>query len=393
MKKMVSLIIITALAISFCACAGGKTEKTQPEKRISSTEKNGQDKAVKALWLSVFDMDFLKDSRDDFAENSNKVFERIAGEGFDHIFLQVRPYADALYKSEIFPWSRFLSSQQGIDPGFDPLEILVENAHKNGIKIHAWINPYRILSEDDPSLLSDDNPAKKMIEENSEDIFRFEKGIFFDPSSERARGLILNGIREIVRNYDVDGIHIDDYFYPSTDEELDEYEYGEYSGEMTLSQWRMTNVDTFVSGMYSAVKSIDRECIVSISPSGNMEYNYDFLFADVKKWIGEKGYADWVIPQIYFGFENEVNPFEKVLSKWCEIKRDKQVKIIPGLALYKGGKTDENAGSGQNEWINNNDIISREISLVKEKSCDGYALYSYSSMDENNKEWQKIKAQ
>jgi len=130
---------------------------------------------------------------------------------------------------------------------------------------------------------------------------------------------------------------------------------------------------------------------LSISPSGNIEYNYEFLYADVKTWLQEEGYCDWIIPQIYFGFENETNPFEKCAEQWYELKTNDRVKLIAGLALYKANEKDEFAGSGINEWTENDDIIKRETEFCKQLGYDGVSLYSYGYINEKNPEWQNSK--
>jgi uncharacterized lipoprotein YddW (UPF0748 family) len=141
------------------------------------------------------------------------------------VFLQVRPTADALYKSDIFPWSRFLTGKNGLAPqnNFDPLEFWIQEAHNRNLELHAWINPYRISGTSyDMEKLSPDNPARKMYEQNRNDIYFSTQGIYYNPASERVQKLILDGVREIVNKYNVDGIHIDDYFYPSTETVIDE---------------------------------------------------------------------------------------------------------------------------------------------------------------------------
>ena len=144
----------------------------------------------------------------------------------------------------------------------------------------------------------------------------------------------------------------------------------------------MMNVNNFVSGMYSAVKAIDKNVTVSISPSGDIDSNYNVHYADVKKWLKEEGFADLIIPQIYFGFENEQDPFEKALNDWSSLPRSKSVSLSVGLAIYKAGKEDYFAGSGKYEWTQHSDIIKRQAKLSEEY---GYVFFSYSYL--SGPEW------
>lgn len=330
---------------------------------------------VKGIWISIYDMDFLGENEDTFTQRADEMFSEISSKGFDNVFVQVRAFSDALYESDIFPFSSYLTGTQGVSPGFDPMDILLKCAHKHSLKFHAWINPYRILLQNDKSKICKANPAYELMTDGDESVYECEKGIFYNPASLKVQKLILDGIDEIVGKYDVDGIHIDDYFYPVTESDIDKKQYENYAGNLSLEEWRMMNVNSLVSGIYSRVKSRNADVIFSISPSGNIESNYTTHYADVKRWLRDKGYADWIIPQIYFGFENEYSAFEQTLESWKKLEKNEDVKLIAGLALYKGGKIDKNAGTGINEWVEHNDIIKRQIDLCKDL---GYVLFSYS---------------
>ena len=207
--------------------------------------------------------------------------------------------------------------------------------------------------------------------------------------------LILDGVRELALNYDIDGIHIDDFFYPATDDEIDKNEFAEYrenKGTSTLGEWRREQVNAFVTGMYSAAKNKNENIIVSISPSADIEENKNTHFADVEKWCSEEGFCDWIIPQIYYGFQNEYMPFEKVLDSWCNIVTNENVKLVIGLASYKCGEEDLYAGKGKNEWQTNENILSEQLKFLRKKECDGFSLFSYNSLSLPNEimenEWE-----
>ncbi len=255
-------------------------------------------------------------------------------------------------------------------------------AKEIALNFHAWINPFRVSLSGDISLLPDNSPAKALAKKNKGDVAILSNGIYLNPSSTDAHALIFNGVREILDNYDVDGIHIDDYFYPSSDAEIDAEKYEEYKkggGKKSLSDWRRDSVSAFAAGLYSLVKGYGEDKIFSISPAGNIEANGSKLFADVKLWLSCSGYADIIIPQIYFGFENNTLPFEDTVNSWVEYALCESVKIVWGLAAYKCGNADENAGEGRDEWVENSDILSRQLSFVRRaKRYDGFALFSYS---------------
>ena len=307
------------------------------------------------------------------------LFENMKKIGVTDCFVHVRPFADAMYPSEYFPLSVYAEKADN----FDPFSVIVSLGESYDINIHAWINPYRISSKP----LDEDSEYFSWQEENSDDIISTPSGVYFNPSSMKAQSLILSGVGELLKNYNIKGIHIDDYFYPPNLKNEDEAQYEAYrknGGSMNISQWRRENVNALVSAIYLKVKSYGENKIFSVSPSGNIDKNYSQLYADVSLWC-KGGYCDMVLPQIYFGFQNDSLPFEECLDDWLSITDSEKVILIPALALYKSGKEDIFAGSGKDEWINNNDIISRQVKLIKEKSCKGFALYSSSYINFSEK--------
>lgn len=365
----------------------------------SVNEKKEKEDEIRALWISVYDLASFKGiSEGGFRAKAENMFSDIEERGFNNVFFQVRPSGDALYESEIFPWSKYISGEEGKSPGYDPLGIFISCAHSHNIRIHAWINPYRISSVSaDMEKLSRNNPARKMYTENPDDIYLSTEGIYYNPASEKVRKLLLDGVREIVKNYDLDGIHIDDFFYPTTDGEIDKKAYEKYrknSGTESLDEWRKIQVNAFVSGMYSAVKNEDEKIIVSISPSADISADEMVHYADVSLWCSENGYCDWIIPQVYYGFENEYMPYKDVLSRWKKLVTNEKIKLVIGLSPYKCGAEDLYAGKGRNEWIENDDILSRQLTFLRKKKCCGFSLFSYNCLDLANEtmesEWKNF---
>lgn len=388
-------VIILSIIFLFCGC--NNTGKTETKTKSSeSKEKNATIEEIKAIWINYNELnEIINKSADSNAlkNNISDVVQKCAKLGLNRIILHVRAFSDAYYMSEIFPINKHLIGKISKDINFDPLKVFCETAHENNLKIDAWLNPYRISYNNDIDKIDNSSFFKEMLSKGN-DIAVIKNGIYYNPASEKAQKLIIDGVREILKNYSVDGIHIDDYFYPSADVNFDKASYSDYQkegGKLGLAQWRRENVSSLVAQVYSVVKSHNEKCIFSISPGGDINKNYTEYFADVERWCSESGYADLIIPQVYFGFENEKMPFEKVVSEWEKIAANGTVKLGFGLACYKYKKADEYAGAGRNEWINSEDIISRQIlSVRQQKNYAGFYLYSYSSLfssknDEINK--------
>lgn len=309
-------------------------------------------------------------SAEEFRNAVRDRFTQAKNNGINTVYLHIHPCGDAYYESDIFPKGVFL------DGDYDPLAIMLEEAHKLGLSAHGWLNPLRCQTAQQMAELPDDFIIKKWTEDKEHPVAKLVGDRWYlDPSYSETAELLRSCVTELLENYELDGIHIDDYFYPTTDENFDKAEF-QKSGRTDLAQWRLSNCTRLVRTLYDSVKSHDKRILFGISPQGNIEANYTSQYADVKLWTGSEGYCDYIVPQIYFGFENAACPFEPTLRRWEELRSDSPVKLIIGLAAYKQGKYDKWAGvSGENEWIDNPDIISRQIELVKSSSADGYALY------------------
>ncbi len=369
-KKIFALIICIALLLSSCSAEKEKEQTTQQNSPVQLSQLQ-----VKAMWVSCYELQamLIKGTKEYFEAEINEMLSLCDAQKINTLFVHIRPFCDAMYPSELFGWSEYALSSAGKAPDFDPLKILITMAQTYNIKVHAWINPYRISYDKDFQ-------RSKEIQDFS---FVCDQGIYLDPSDIRSQKLVLDGVREIMQNYDVDGIHIDDYFYPQTKDNFDEEQYKAYcesGGKLSKSNWRRENVNSLVSSLYSLVHSFDQAAIFSISPAADFDKNRNEYYADVELWLSREGYADWIIPQIYFGFEHETKPFEKTAGEWLGQCTQSKVKLICGLASYKCGKKDEAAGKGENEWKEYDDIISRQIEFVTKAGYYGYALFSYSSV-------------
>ncbi|MDE6087686.1 MAG: family 10 glycosylhydrolase, partial [Oscillospiraceae bacterium] len=352
--------------------------KSDPDQNANPDSDSGE---IRAVWLPVmlYENWISGKSEIQFRESIRDAFRNCQDLGVNTIFVHVRAYCDAYYHSQIFPAGAFMNPEQD----YDPLEIMLEEAHAVNLAVHAWINPMRaqtaqkITALDQKYILRQwyDDPDK-----NGTYLVNFEGRYYLNPAYQEVRELIADGVREILENYDVDGIHMDDYFYPTTEPAFDQDAFTQ-SEFQDLAEFRRTNCSELVKLLYQTVKNQDSDFIFSISPQGNFEINSNQLYADVKRWCSEAGYCDWIIPQLYYGFENDTCPFKEILKEWAEICTASELVI--GLAAYKIGTQDQWAGSGKLEFLTNPAVISEELEYLSEFSeIAGAALYSYSSLFE-----------
>lgn len=336
------------------------------------------DNEIRAVYISYLEYlnNFYGGSKKINQTKIDKMIDNISSKGLNTIFLHVSPFSDSIYESKLFPYSYTLTGEEGKNPGFDYLEYFIKVAHSKKIKIHAWINPYRISFGTNFDTLSDKNPAKKLI--NTSSIMVDKNGIYYNPASEIVKNLIVRQVEEILDKYDVDGIHFDDYFYVQKD--IDKVEYNNYKnngGELSLNEFRLKNTNELVKEVYKTIKEKNSNIVFSIAPDGNINNNYLYHFADVKTWLNSDQYLDILMPQIYYGFNNQYSPFIKVLTNWLELRGNKNIKIVPVLASYKEGEIDKEAGVGKNEWIEDKNIINKQIDIIKKYDLNGYALFRY----------------
>ena len=366
--------------------------------RQFSAGATGEDRQMRGLWVaSVGNIDFpskkgltsssLKSEIDDIIALCKDV-------GLNAVFFQVRPHSDALYKSSIFPWSAVLTGEQGKAPdgGFDPLEYFIEKAHQNGIELHAWINPYRIGTggaEKVLESLSDTNPA---IVHPEYYVTCSDGGVYYNPALPEVRELVKNGVMEIVNNYDVDGIHFDDYFYPySVSDYPDEGDYKKYGSEFTnIADFRRDNVNQLVKSVHDSIKASKKDVEFGISPFGiwcNRSENdagsetrglssYSAIYSDSRRWVKE-GWVDYICPQLYWAFENNVAPFGVLTDWWADVCDGTGVKLYIGHNLEK-------LGSDEKGWDDKNQIV-RQLEYSNKKTvCKGNLLFRYKSIKNNH---------
>jgi len=312
-----------------------------------------QSTEMRGLWVtSAYNLDWP--SRQGLTPAQHRaeiddILNRAAAQGINAVFVQVRPAADALYRSAIFPWSHVLTGTQGVAPAnnFDPLEYWIQQAHALGIEVHAWINPYRVTFPNqqitNPAQLSANHPARL----TPGLVIAYGTSLLFDPGNPAARQLIVDGAAELLRNYNIDGIHLDDYFYPSRNFP-DQASFARYGQGMNRYDWRRENVNALIRDLQRITHEINPNASFGVSPfaiwrnadsdprgsaTGGTE-SYHAQFADTRRWVVE-GWVDYIAPQIYWIEGNPAACYEAVLSWWEDLVAGTNVRLYVGLAPYR----------------------------------------------------------
>lgn len=367
---------------------------------------------LRGVWISYLTWNTLPKEKAAFEKAVDQMFDNCRSWGLNAVFVHVRSHGDAMYPSSVYPWSKFAAGAQGTDPGYDPLAYMVQAAHERGLKFHAWLNPYRVTGYLMPwEEVSADNPARRWLEDgdssNDRYVLKHDGAYYYNPSAEEVKQLVVDGVMEIVRGYEVDGIHFDDYFYPSVNDEVesrwfDKPEYLASGSRESIVQWRRNQVSDLVSRVYRAVKAEKPQAAFGISPQGYVEHlrSDQNLFVDIDRWMSESGYVDYIMPQLYWGFEaktaaGESAPyaFNQNLSTWLELKKKGNVTLYLGLGLYRAG-TNVKDNNEVSEWLRCDDIISRQVKAGRDsRMVQGYCFYSYDSFQqpEAQKEVENLK--
>jgi uncharacterized lipoprotein YddW (UPF0748 family) len=370
MKKLLSIMI--ALCVIFTSSISNKAYANQEN--------------VQAAWLTTaWNIDWPRSGSSAATQQQDMIsaLDTLKDTGINTVMFQVRPMADALYDSSINPWSKVLTGTQGKSPGYDPLEFVVQEAHKRGMKVHAWLNPYRVISlGTDVNVLSSNHPARN----NPSWTLIHNNSVYYNPELPQVKQHISNTVAEIVTNYSVDGIVFDDYFYP-TDYPLPVGE----SKNGAVANARREHINQMILQVKNRIKNIRSSVQFGASPrgvwknknsdsvmgsdTGYAKESYYSDYADTVKWIKES-YVDYVIPQVYWEMEHNVVPDKKVeLYKtvtdwWVNIAQGSNVK------LYIGHTTDKDVVAAE---IDKQLQYNRQYSIIK-----GSTYYNTKSIMENN---------
>ncbi|MGW2150252.1 glycoside hydrolase family 10 protein [Nonomuraea bangladeshensis] len=291
--------------------------------------------------------------------------------GLNSVFVQIRPAADAFWPSPFEPWSEYLTGKQGQDPGYDPLGFAVEETHKRGLAFHAWFNPYRVSMQADPAKLHPDHPGRK----HPDWIVPFGGKLYYNPGMPEVRKFCQDAMMDAVTRYDIDGLHFDDYFYPTNTTAFDDSaafaQYG--AGFPDLAAWRRNNVDLMVQEMQQRVLQAKPDIAWGISPSGiwrnkgtdplgsetNGGQSYDNLHADTRGWV-KKGWLDYIAPQLYWYIGQPPADYSKLVPWWSDVASGTRTLLWIGQAAYKAGDPAQAA-----EWQAPGEL-SRHLTLNRE---------------------------
>lgn len=297
---------------------------------------------IQGVWISCIDYKsagLYNKSRSKFTSNADTYFKKLKKDGINTVYFHVVPCNDAIYPSEYLSWSSYMFISA---PDYDPLEILVDTAHKYKMSFHAWLNPYRKTTK-----------------------------VIYDPGKASSTNRIVRIIKEIIENYDVDGIHFDDYFYPSRTK-------GAQLRKVSVAK-RKKVINKMVKKVYQTVKNYDENLLFGISPAGNVEYAKS-IGCDVETWLSEDGYMDYIVPQIYWTDQYRVNGkitrmFTNRLNQWVELNKNDTPMYI-GLGLCFGGSRRPNDLG----WSRKNNNIVTQIKQLKRKGCNGFVLFRSTSL-------------
>ena len=343
---------------------------------------------MRGVWIPYMTLQLAEEERTEqaFRKKIDIILDTCVQYHLNTVIVQVRPFGDAIYPSEFYPWSHILSGTQGKAVPYDPMDIIVRAAHHRHLAVHAWINPFRISTGQTPPSLSADNPYCRWQNDNDTEndvyTFAYQDGLYYNPAYPEVRKLIIDGVRELVSRYPLEGIQIDDYFYPSEEAGYDRSSYNAYCQTMaegcvplSLHEWRKNNVNMLIAGMYRAIHQTNPHTVFGIAPQCNFDNN-EKLSADVLRWCSDNGYIDYLCPQMYISMNHPVFPFRDLAERWCALVEGRPVKLYFGLALYKIG-TEDDGGT----WLSETDNIPQEIAYLRQCGVKGYMLYAYDYLD------------
>lgn len=339
----------------------------------------------RGVWIAYLDLVPLlrEKSEDEFLEGFSVMAENCREAGFNALVVQVRPFGDSFYPSAYFSWSTLTGPLS-----YDPMAVMTRVAADKGLAFHAWVNPMRAMTQEEAAAVPGEFPIRQWYDDpalRAERLILLDGRIYLNPASAEVRALIAQGAAELAENYAIDGIHIDDYFYPpGLDFSADAGSYGTYcAGGGTLSQgdWRRENTFRMVRELSAAVKKAAPSLWFGVSPRGQMSQNREDLYIDLERLAGEPGCLDYLAPQLYYGFQNTAAPFSELAKEWSRLAEANGVDLIVGLAAYKIGRQDAYAGEGESEWVKDPEVLAKEIRESRElPAYGGVMLFRYGSV-------------
>lgn len=339
--------VVAAAAVAGLATAGDAAAAPDRRRR--------KKRELRGMWLaSVVNRDWPSKPGLPAAQQRSELLaflDSAVSRRLNAVVFQVRPTADALWPSPYEPWSEYLTGTQGKDPGWDPLGTAVQEAHRRGLELHAWFNPFRIANHTDPSRLVPTHPARV----HPDWVVPYGGKLYYNPGLPAVRRFVQDAMLDAVRKYPIDAVHWDDYFYPYPvagqvfDDDAAFEEYG--GGFPDRASWRRDNIDRLVREMSGRVKKARRQTQFGISPFAVWRniatdptgsdtragvQTYDDLYADTRGWV-KKGWLDYIVPQVYWNIGFPAADYAKLIPWWNDVVRGTGVRLYIGEALYKAG--------------------------------------------------------
>jgi uncharacterized lipoprotein YddW (UPF0748 family) len=351
----------------------------------------------RGVWVATVDnIDWP--SRGNFNSDSQKVefiklLDMHQRNGMNAMIVQIRPVTDAFYPSQHEPWSEFLTGTQGQPPVpyYDPLEFMIAETHKRGMEFHAWMNPYRAVFNIAKSSIA----ASHITKVHPEWFLTYGDKKYFDPGIKEAQQYVVNVVKDVVSRYAIDAIHFDDYFYPYKipGKDFPDYaSYNRYGNGMSKDNWRRSNTDSIISMLSIAIKKENPKCQFGISPFGvwrnidkdpangskttGAQTNYDDLYADILLWL-QKGWIDYVAPQLYWEFGHKIAPYEVLIDWWSRHTYGRNCYI--GLGIYRANS---NAA-----WKDVTQLPRMIETLRNTPNIQGMIFFSSKTFDKNPNGW------
>ncbi len=400
MKKHIKLLILTAVIVALLPLKVGSSGEEFHKEALFAEAIVRKD--MRGVWVAtVLNIDYPSNPTTDseiLKEEALEILDNVKNLNLNAVFLQVRPSGDAFYKSDYYPWSKYLTGEQGLAPenDFDPLTFWIEEAHKRDIELHAWINPYRVTKKSfgepehnfaalDPTNIAVTNPSWV--------VKHTDGNLYLNPGIPQVRNYIIAGAVEIINNYNVDGIHMDDYFYPGKkfDDEKAYIKYGN-GGFSCIEEWRRECVNLLVSSLAKAVKDNSENVSFGISPFGiwaNKDFNmlgsdtrgaqsyYDH-YADTRKWVKDE-IIDYIAPQIYWHIGFEIADYEKLSNWWADVIKDTNVNLYIGQAVYRLQYESPNK-----PWFGPGEV-KKQLEMNKQlPEIKGSIFYNYNSIERDS---------
>ncbi|MFP7343834.1 glycoside hydrolase family 10 protein [Bacillus safensis] len=380
MLKKISMTVLTLMLmfVFLLIPSSSLAARAVPKGKLESTRE------MRAVWIaSVYNLDWPSKKGLPVAEQKQefiRLLDEIKAMNMNAVIMQIKPTADAFYPSAYGPWSEYLTGTQGKDPGYDPLEFMIEEAHKRGLEFHAWFNPYRItMNHTDLSRLSADHPARQ----HPDWTIAYGNQLYYNPGIPETQDFIIGGIEEVVKNYDIDAVHMDDYFYPYKIAGVpfpDQETYEKYGKKAFthIKDWRRDNVNQLVKQINDTIKKEKPYVKFGISPFGvwrNIKddptgsnttagmTNYDDLYADTREWIQQHD-IDYVTPQIYWSIGFQAAAYDVLTKWWSNEVKGEPVHLYIGQAAYKINQNSDSAWSDPEEYFRQIEL-NRQSQLVQ----------------------------